>query len=63
MSIEYTDRYDALGVPRPDPAMVCHGPCEGLGVYPDMGGFPDLYPSIDDVPFLTCEDCGGSGRR
>lgn len=32
--IEFTDRYDALGIPRPDPATVCAGQCEGTGFYP-----------------------------
>jgi hypothetical protein len=32
--VEPTDRYAALGVPWPDPATVCRGPCEGTGVVP-----------------------------
>jgi len=32
--IETTDRYDALGVERPDPETVCPGQCEGLGRVP-----------------------------
>lgn len=31
LAIEATDRY---GGNYPDPASVCAGPCEGLGVYP-----------------------------
>lgn len=32
--IEVTDRYDALGIPHPDPTTVCEGQCEGTGVVP-----------------------------
>lgn len=32
----FTDRYQALGIPYPDPDTVCKGPCEGTGVYPLM---------------------------
>lgn len=30
----FTDRYQALGIPYPDPATMCKGPCEGIGRYP-----------------------------
>ena len=33
--IEFTDRYRALGIPYPDVATMCLGPCEGIGVYPE----------------------------
>ena len=56
--IEFSDRYRALGVPYPDPDTVCKGQCEGLGVY------PVLTENIeDDAVFVTCEDCGGTGRQ
>lgn len=32
--VEFTDRYDALGIPRPDPLTACQGPCEGTGLVP-----------------------------
>lgn len=32
--IEITDRYDALGIPHPDPETICHGQCEGIGLVP-----------------------------
>ena len=53
-SLEWTDRY---GGPAhwPDPATVCPGPCEGLGVYPD--GEPL------GTTFTRCPVCGGTGRR
>lgn len=31
---EYTDRYQALGIPYPDLATMCRGQCEGTGVVP-----------------------------
>ena len=33
--LEFTDRYDALGVPRPYPETMCRGQCEGTGWYPE----------------------------
>lgn len=33
-SVTFTDRYDALGIPRPDPKTMCKGPCEGTGIVP-----------------------------
>jgi hypothetical protein len=32
--IKFTDRYQALGIPYPDPKTVCKGHCEGTGMYP-----------------------------
>ncbi len=29
-----SDRYTALGIPYPDPATMCQGQCEGIGVVP-----------------------------
>lgn len=34
MEIEFTDRYSALGIPRPNPATVCREGCEGTGFIP-----------------------------
>ena len=34
MKIEITDRYEALGIPRPDPETMCEGQCEGIGWIP-----------------------------
>ncbi|CAK0743134.1 hypothetical protein CCP1ISM_160014 [Azospirillaceae bacterium] len=42
--IEFTDRYDALGIKRPDPSRVCKGHCEGTGFFPSFNPefkFPD----------------------
>jgi len=32
---EFTDRYQALGIPYPNPETVCQGQCEGTGCYPE----------------------------
>ena len=32
--IQFTDRYQALGVPYPDPKTMCKGQCEGTGWVP-----------------------------
>lgn len=34
MSNEFTSRYEALGIPYPDPETCCKGQCEGTGVIP-----------------------------
>ena len=31
---EFTDRYDALGIPYPDTETMCQGQCEGTGWIP-----------------------------
>ena len=32
--IVFTDRYQAMGIPYPDPATMCDGECEGTGFVP-----------------------------
>ncbi len=32
--VEFSDRYSAMGIPRPDPNTMCRGKCEGTGVVP-----------------------------
>jgi hypothetical protein len=32
--MEFTDRYQALGIPYPDINTMCKGHCEGTGIYP-----------------------------
>lgn len=39
---QFTDRYEALGIPRPDPTTVCHGDCEGTGAVPIYVDKPEL---------------------
>ena len=77
MPIESTDRYEALGIPQPDPATVCLGQCEGTGVYPqhqdDITMTPDEQtawdaceaenPADDGWHFISCSACGGTGKR
>ena len=46
MGMEFTDRYQALGIPYPNLETVCLGPCEGVGFFPlrsDDGPFVDLW--------------------
>lgn len=33
-AFEFTDRYQALGIPYPEPETVCEGQCEGTGHVP-----------------------------
>jgi len=33
-NIKFTDRYEALGIPFPDPKTMCPGQCEGTGWTP-----------------------------
>ena len=33
-SIQFVDRYDALGMDKPDPDTMCNGQCEGTGYIP-----------------------------
>lgn len=75
-TIEAHDRYSALGIPHPDPATVCLGPCEGTGIVP-IETFSDAQRmgarwvqawelSTDDDPvwkFVRCVDCLGTGKR
>jgi hypothetical protein len=52
----FSDRY---GGRRPDPKTACPGPCEGMGVYPDMKpGVP-----ASKTKFKTCPVCKGTGKR
>lgn len=57
--IEWSDRYGGPGN-WPDPETVCKGPCEGMGVYPLMDADAGL---ADAAEFVTCEECGGTGKR
>lgn len=62
--IEYSDRY---GGDYPDPATMCDGECEGLGVYPEWNGERDEQGRIPlegegEWVMKTCETCGGTGK-
>lgn len=38
-TIEFSDRYSALGIERPKPETVCKGKCEGTGWVPLMRSY------------------------
>lgn len=59
--IEFTDRYQAMGIRPPSLLTVCRGHCEGTGVRPEQ--FQDTGDFDADWRFQTCEDCGGTGRQ
>ena len=75
--VQFTDRYDALGIRRPSTLTVCAGLCEGTGHVPvrslDAETDPRLRelwqqaesaaPSDDGWHFVRCPDCGGTGKR
>lgn len=60
------DRYSATGTPRPDPATVCLGHCEGMGFYPTdrKEEWPlDAVPDEVGYVFVKCKECKGTGKR
>lgn len=74
----FTDRYDALGIPRPDLRSMCRGQCEGTGLVPiqrdhpadTYGDWPQLWAdaekkehSDDGWHFVACPTCNGTGRQ
>ena len=78
MAIQFVDRYDVLGIPRPDSETMCRGQCEGTGIVPvhkddpndEEGDWHTLWlvaeakcPTDDDYHFVTCPSCGGSGKH
>lgn len=72
---EFTDRYQALGIPYPDTETMCKGQCEGIGLVPIAGDdmrepWRSLWleaeakaPADDGWHFVTCPDCRGTGKR
>jgi len=72
---EFTDRYEALGIPYPDPKTMCDGQCEGTGWVPiasdDMEEpFRTLWleaekktPTNDGYHIVKCPDCNGTGKQ
>lgn len=75
MEIEFTDRYQALGIPYPDRETMCNGQCEGIGRVPiDRGDMTEPWrtlwleaegksPTKDGWHFVTCPECGGTGKQ
>ncbi|MEM8603794.1 MAG: hypothetical protein AAGF24_08165 [Cyanobacteria bacterium P01_H01_bin.121] len=75
--MEVTSRYEALGIPLPDPRTMCKT-CQGTAYVPidrtllDELGEPwrSLWhqaeaenPSDDNWHFVKCPHCGGTGKR
>lgn len=74
MTLVFTDRYQALGIPYPDPSTMCRSKCEGTGIVPvpknARGRWRVLWlaaeqreHAADGWHFVRCPDCGGSGIR
>lgn len=74
--MEFTDRYQALGIPYPDPDTMCKGDCEGTGVVPVKGDDlldPRYRKAWDEAEakehaddgwhFVQCPECEGTGLR
>jgi hypothetical protein len=68
-------RYEAMGIPLPDPKTMCEGQCEGTGFIPvkkdDMEEpYHTLWlkaeqkkPTDDGWHFIKCPDCKGTGKK
>lgn len=68
----FTDRYQALGIPYPNPKTICEGQCEGVGFYPTKdqtepewieSHAQDHEEPCDGWHFVKCRDCNGTGKR
>ncbi len=66
--IEFTDRYQALGIPYPDPETMCHGQCEGTGFYPIFeqrnGEKHGVHPTKENTAFekVAWRECHREGH-
>ena len=70
---QFTDRYDALGILRPEPEDICQGHCEGVGWFPIKWESADAElrllwvaaeirrPQDDGWHFVRCPECEGTG--
>ena len=75
MTDELIDRYQALGIPYPDPATMCKGQCEGTGYVPiERGDSSEPWrtlwaeaeakkPTDDNWHFVVCPNCNGTGKE
>ena len=73
--MQFTNRYEALGMGLPDPETMCPGECEGTGFVPVKANDADeryraawaeaeaKSPTDDGWHFVTCLDCNGTGKR
>lgn len=69
MNIEFTNRYDVLGIKEPNQETMCKGDCEGTGFVPVHKDDPDekykkswedaekINKSDDGWHFVKCPDC------
>lgn len=74
MMSQFTNRYEALGIPLPDHETMCPGQCKGTGHVPIHQDDPDepwatlwreaeaKEPTNDGWHFVRCSDCGGTGK-
>lgn len=72
--MKFTDRYQALGIPYPDPKTCCKGRCEGTGLIPVRAENANEefrrrwevaekeHPAEDGWHFIVCPECEGSGK-
>lgn len=70
--MEFTDRYQALGIPYPNPKTMCKGDCEGTGwvpvrddtenpVYRQLWEAAEaIEPTDDRYHFVVCPRCSGT---
>lgn len=54
--MEFTDRYQALGIPYPNPETVCQGQCEGTGWLPthSSDGNYERFVRWESAHLVTC---------
>ena len=66
MEIEFTDRYQALGIPYPIPSEMYSGDCEGIGWYTTKEKWewpPNAEPDEIGYVFVKCRVYNGTGKR
>jgi hypothetical protein len=74
MNVEFTDRYEAMGIPYTNPETMCDGDCEGTGFVPIKADDNELIyrelwqkaekenPVDDGWHFVKCPKCNGTGK-
>ena len=72
--LQFSDRYDVLGITPPKPGECCPGKCEGTGYVPikedeSRPRFRKLWEieealqhASDGWHFVICPDCDGTGK-
>ena len=73
--LEFTDRYNALGLKSPNPNTMCKGDCEGTGFFPvykneENHVFMKLWCEAEKIShsddgwhFIRCPRCNGTGEE